>query len=228
MRKAKRFCAHCGRAISFAYIHGKVRPMHDDGKPCGPGGGDRQRLLPFPQIFTAAFDHPVTSAPCRCPAAPTVFLVHHRAGVARFDRLEWPWQRHHCAQTVDADFGLDFAVRQLKEEKHGWIKLALVAGAKQFWSADKPFHYVALVECANPEHRYCLKVTCEDGIPAPLVNRARVLSGALVAMTGNGTVKRLQTLSGYGFTCVDEQASPEELEIPAQWLGDGDAQNIRI
>ena len=47
-------------------------------------------------------------------------------------------------------------------------------------------------------------------------------------MTGNGTVKRLQTLSGYGFDCVDERASPEELEIPAEWLDDGRVRNIRI
>jgi hypothetical protein len=228
MRKAKRFCAHCGRAISFAFIHGKVRPMHDDGKPCGAGGGDRQRLLPFPQIFTAAFDHPVTSAPCRCPAAPMVFLVQHRDGVARFDALEWPWQRHHCDQTVNADFGLDFMARHLEQEKHGWIKLALVAGAKQAWSLEKPFHYVAIIECTAPEHRHCLKVVCEAATPAPLLNRARILSGALVAMTGNGTVKRLETLSGYGFDCVDQRASPEELEIPAEWLDDGDARNIRI
>jgi hypothetical protein len=228
MRKAKRFCAHCGRAISLAFIGGKVRPIHDDGRPCIPGGSDRQRLLPFPQIFTAAFEHPVMSGPCRCPAAPTVFLVQHRDGVARFDRLEWPWKRHHCDQTVCADFGLDFMWRQLDEGDYGWVKLALVAGARQFWSTDKPFHYVAIIECGNPEQRHCWKVSCEDGIPAPLLNRARVLSGALVAMTGNGTGKRLKTPSGYDFDCVDERASPEELEIPAVWLGDVDAQNIRI
>jgi hypothetical protein len=228
MRKAKPFCWDCGRPIHFIKMGRIVRPIHDDGRPCLPGGGGRQRLLPFPQIFTAAFEHPVTSGPCRCPAAPTVFLVHHRAGVARFDRLEWPWQRHHCAQTVDADFGLDFVARQLKEEKHGWIKLALVAGAKQFWSADKPFHYVALIECAVPENRHCLKVACEDGIPAQLLNRSRVFPGALVAMAGNGSVKRLQTLSGCGFTCVDERASPEKLEIPTEWLDDRNDQDTRI
>jgi hypothetical protein len=47
MNKAKRFCAHCGRAISFAFINGQVRPIHDDGRPSVPSGGDRQRLLPF-------------------------------------------------------------------------------------------------------------------------------------------------------------------------------------
>ena len=182
----------------------------------------------MPLKFPAAFEHPVTAAPCRCPAAPTILLVQHRGGVARFDALEWPWKRHRCEQTVDADFGLDFMARQLTHDRHGWVKLALVAAAKQSWSLDKPFHYVALVECANPEHRHCLKVSCEDGTPTPLLNRARVLSGALVAMTGNGTVKRLQTLSGYGFQCVDERASPEELEIPAEWLDDRDDQDTRI
>jgi len=228
MRKSKRFCSECGRPIHFIKIGGIVRPIHDDGKPCRAGGGDRQQLLPFPLIFTAAFDHPVKSGPCRCPAAPTVFQVHHRDGVSRFDNLEWPWKRHRCDQTVDADFGLDFMVRKLKENQHGWTKLALVAGAKQSWSLERPFHFVALIECANPERRHCLKVACEDGTPAPLLNRARVLSGALVAMTGNGMVKRLQTLSGYGFDCVDQRASPEELEIPAEWLDDGDVRNIRI
>lgn len=228
MRKAKRFCAQCGRAISFAYIHGKVRPMHDDGKPCGAGGGERQRLLPFPQIFTAAFEHPVTSGPCRCPAAPTVFLVQHRDGVARFDRLEWPWKRHQCDHTGSGDFGLDHMKRQLDERPHEWVKLALVAGTKQSWALDKPFHHVALIVCANPDHRHCLKVRCEDETPAALQNRARILSGALVVMTGNGVVKRLLTSSGYGFECVDDHASPEELDIPAEWLDDGDDQNIRI
>ncbi len=47
-------------------------------------------------------------------------------------------------------------------------------------------------------------------------------------MTRNGTVTRLQTLSGYRFECLDDRASPEELEIPAEWLAAGDAQNIRI
>ena len=179
MMNAKRCCSKCGRAINFKIIDGTVRPIHDDGRPCLSGGGSaRQPLLPFPQIFTAAFEHPVTSGPCRCPAAPTVFLVQHRDGVARFDALEWPWKRHHCDQTVDADFGLDFMVRQLNEGQHGWIKLALVAAAKQCWSVDKPFHYVGLIECANQEHRRCLKVTCDAGTPAPLLNRARVLSGA--------------------------------------------------
>jgi hypothetical protein len=101
-------------------------------------------------------------------------------------------------------------------------------GAKQSWSMEKPFHCVAIIECTNPEHRHSLKVICEDGTPTPLLNRARLLSGALVAMTSNGSEKRLETLSGYGFDCVDQRASPEELEIPVEWLGDGDAQNIRI
>jgi hypothetical protein len=191
-------------------------------------GGDRQRLLPFPQIFAPAFNHPVTSAPCRCPAGPTVFLVQHRDGVARFDRLEWPWKRHQCNQTIDADFGLDFMARKMAQNQRGWIKLALVAGAKQAWSLEMPFHYVAIIECTNPEHRHCFKVSCEDGTPVALLNRARILSGALVAISGNGTVKRLETLSGYGFCCVDQQASPEELEIPVEWLGNGDVQKIRI
>ena len=95
-------------------------------------------MLPFPLLFTAAFDHPIISAPCRCPKAPTIFVVNHRDGLARFDRLEWPWQRHKCAQTVDTDFGLDFIARQLNEEQHDWIKLAFVAGAKQLWLAGKP------------------------------------------------------------------------------------------
>lgn len=118
--------------------------------------------------------------------------------------------------------------RKLAENQRGWIKLALVAGAKQAWSLGKPFHYVAIIECTASEHRHCLKVVCEEGTPGPLLNRARILTGALVAITGNGAVKRLETLSGYGFDCVDQRASPEELEIPAEWLGDGNAQNIRI
>jgi len=85
MRKPKRLCAHRGRAISFAFIGGKVHPIHDDGRPCVPSGADLQKLLPFPRIFTPAFERPVKSGPCRWPAAPSVFLVAHRAGVARLE-----------------------------------------------------------------------------------------------------------------------------------------------
>jgi hypothetical protein len=124
------------------------------------------------------------------------------------------------------DFGLDHMERELAGEEHEWVKLGLVVAAKQFWEGQ-PLHYVALMECADLERRHCLKVRCEDGMPAELLRRARVLSGALVALTGNGTVKRLLTTSGYGFECVDDRCSPDELDIPGQWLG-ADPENVRI
>jgi hypothetical protein len=98
MIKAKRYCSKCGRPISFAFIDGKVRPIHDDKRPCGASGGDRQRLLPFPLIFTRAFEDPVTSGRCCCPTTPNIMLVHHRDGVARFDCLIWgEWHSTHPA-----------------------------------------------------------------------------------------------------------------------------------
>lgn len=228
MKKRKRYCSECGRPIHFIRISGIVRPIHDDGRPCLPVNGVQQRLLPFPQLFTAAFECPVKIEPCRCPAAPMVKSVQLRSGVARFDRLEWPWQRHRCDQTVSVDLGLDYLARQLATEHHDWIRLALVAGAKQAWSVSKPFHFVALIECATPEHRHCLKIVCGAETPEALLNRARVVSGTVVALTGNGEVQRLKTLSGFDFDCVDTRASPDELEIPAEWLGGGDAQYTRI
>lgn len=220
-------CAKCGRPITFVRIRGKICPLHVDRKPCRPAVSKRDEpQLPLPIIFAPAFDNPVISRPCRCSAAPSVIIVHHKDGVLRFDRVEWPWKRHCCDSTLATDYGLDFLTRRLSEQNLEGIRLGLVAGAKRFCE-DTPFYYVAVLECANTDNKLCLKVRCDPETAPSLAAKARVIPGELVAITGLGPTPNLCTLSGHCFHASTGRYSPEELDIPAEWMGDG-VRDIRI
>jgi hypothetical protein len=213
-----RYCAKCGHPIHFVKLGGRVRPIHEGGQSCPANTRSHPRSLEIPTTFPDAFQEPVKSEPCHCQQNH-VLTVQHKDGVSRFNQLVWPWQRHQCAHTKDVDYGLDFLMRTLAGEAHHKISLGLVAGAKRL-GGSKAVHIIAVLDCAEQRIHRCLKVQCDPSLPAELIPRAKIAAGSLVGICENGSIHRVVNTSGYAFDCVDYRCSPEELDIPADWVGD--------
>jgi len=159
-------CWWCGQPLDFRTVEGIVRPIHPKRTPCPGRTAGLQLCLPLmPQLFVPAFETPVTQGQCWCSSKSRILTVEHTFGLTRFDRLESPWRRHVCDQTVNPDFGFDHLWRELVGEQHQHVSLALVAGTRQMYGA-RPLIYVAVLECANPAKRHRLEVRCDMATPS--------------------------------------------------------------
>lgn len=217
MSRPKPVCFECGCPIDFRWIGGKARPFHARNTACKKPRvrSDRfaQQLFSFPALYAPAFEQAVTKGGCHCGAA--VLQVKHLHGTVYFDRVEWPWERHVCADRSNVDFGLDVLARRL-ESGHGQPSLGLVAGAYKTWTAN-PVHLVAVEELAPGGKRFCLRMRGDPDLPEVLRKRERVEPGSLVALCKNGEIKLVLNANGLELQCTDQNCSPEELGIPEEW-----------
>lgn len=218
MTRTTTICWWCGQPLNFRTVEGIVRPIHPKKTRCPGRAVVRQLSLPFTQLFVPAFEQPVTVGKCKCPAKSTILRVKHDHGHLLFEQLEFPWKRHVCDEKVDIDyFGLDYLRRQSAQEQDYQMSLALVAGSRRMWGR-RPSIYVAVLELARPTVRHRLEVRCDETTPSELIQRAQINPGSLVGLCTNGSVRRLISLSGSGFECVDSNCPPGKLDIPAQWF----------
>lgn len=152
-----------------------------------------------------------------------VWGVELRGGVLLLESMGWEWRRHACECGPVSDFGFDWLFKEAMAvvgAAKSRLKpvLAVVAASRGTGGAGAP-QFVALVEVTEAMQRRCLRVQLSGVLEAGRVVRgSRIEAGTLMALGIDDSIRWCCSVNTFAFDCLDEKASPAELEIPPEWI----------
>jgi hypothetical protein len=110
-------CTVCGQEIEIRWVGGRLTPIHPYGGCSVSGHGGASSAKPFRSIFS--YINP--NAYCPVCGEPVYYYQSPHGGRVFFDDLGWPWPKHSCTDTKQAQ---EAQVRETERRNRGtlWIK----------------------------------------------------------------------------------------------------------